>query len=168
MNDRAILVTGSSSGIGKAIVAALLEAGAQVIGVSRTKSTAFSKNTSYTDINVDIGDNISLENELRIVLADLFVLALVAASAMGLFWSYLQSSGINGWDTLFLVLFAVANIILFGGVYWSKFAHMFYKPGAAIQKNLAKADGSNDDLPMPADAPEDFGLGISREKPKHY
>ena len=55
MNDRAILVTGSSSGIGKAIVAALLEAGAQVIGVSRTKSTAFSKNTSYTDINVDIG-----------------------------------------------------------------------------------------------------------------
>ena len=70
MNDRAILVTGSSSGIGKAIVAALLEAGAKVIGVSRTKSTAFSKNTSYTDINVDIGDNISLENELRIVLAD--------------------------------------------------------------------------------------------------
>ena len=70
MNDRAILVTGSSSGIGKAIVAALLEAGAQVIGFSRTKNTAFSKNTSYTDINVDIGDNISLENELRIVLAD--------------------------------------------------------------------------------------------------
>ena len=98
----------------------------------------------------------------RIVLAD------VAASATGLIWSYLQSSGISGWDTLFLVLFAVANIILFGGVYWSKFAHMFYKPGAAKQKNLAKADGSNDDLPMPADAPEDFGLGISREKPKHY
>ena len=104
----------------------------------------------------------------RIVLADLFVLALVAASAMGLIWSFLQTSGISGWDMLFLVLFAVANIILFGGVYWSKFAHMFYKPGAAIQKNLAKADGSNDDLPMPADAPEDFGLGISREKPKHY
>ena len=104
----------------------------------------------------------------RIVLADLFVLALVAASAMGLIWSFLQTSGFYGWDMLFLVLFAVANIILFGGVYWSKFAHMFYKPGAAIQKNLAKADGSNDDLPMPADAPEDFGLGISREKPKHY
>ena len=72
------------------------------------------------------------------------------------------------YTTLFLILFAVANIILFGGVYWSKFAHMFYKPGAAIQKNLAKADGSNDDLPQPADAPEEFGLGISREKPKHY
>ena len=104
----------------------------------------------------------------RIVLADLFVLALVAASAMGLIWSFLQTSGINGWDMLFLVLFAVANIILFGGVYWSKFAHMFYKPGAAIQKNLAEADGSRDNLPPPADAPEQFGLGIKREEPKHY
>ena len=104
----------------------------------------------------------------RIIKADLFVLALVAASAMGLMWSYLQSSGISGWDTLFLVLFAVANIILFGGVYWSKFAHMFYKPGAAIQKNLAEADGSRDNLPPPADAPEQFGLGIKREQPKHY
>ena len=104
----------------------------------------------------------------RIVLADLFVLALVAASAMGLVWSFLQTSGISGWDTLFLVLFAVANIILFGGVYWSKFAHMFYKPGAAIQKNLAEADGSRDNLPPPAEAPEQFGLGIKREEPKHY
>ena len=70
MNDRTILVTGSSSGIGKAIVATLLEAGAQVIGISRTKSAAFSKNTLYTDISVDIGNNVSLENELKIVLAD--------------------------------------------------------------------------------------------------
>tara|TARA_Y100000739_G_scaffold163873_1_gene141930 strand:+ start:478 stop:1182 length:705 start_codon:yes stop_codon:yes gene_type:complete len=70
VNDRTILVTGSSSGIGKAIVATLLEAGAQVIGISRTKSAAFSKNTLYTDISVDIGNNVSLENELKIVLAD--------------------------------------------------------------------------------------------------
>ena len=39
-------------------------------------------------------------------------------------------------------------------MYWSKFAHMFYKPGAAIQKNLAEADGSRDNLPPPADAPK--------------
>ena len=45
---------------------------------------------------------------------------------------------------------------------------MFYKPGAAIQKNLAEADGARDNLPPPADAPEQFGLGIKREKPKHY
>ena len=36
------------------------------------------------------------------------------------------------------------------------------------QKNLAKADGSRDNLPPPADAPEKFGLGIEREAPKHY
>ena len=57
---------------------------------------------------------------------------------------------------------------MFGGVYWSKFAHMFYKPGAAIQKNLAEADGSRDNLPPPAEAKEQFGLGIKREQPKHY
>ena len=104
----------------------------------------------------------------RIIKADLFVLALLASSLFGLLWSFFQAKGLFGWDTLFLVLFAVSNIVLFGGVYWSKFAHMFYKPGAAIQKNLAEADGSRDNLPAPADAPEQFGLGIKREQPKHY
>ena len=104
----------------------------------------------------------------RIIQADLFVLALLASSLFGLLWSFFQANGMFGWDTLFLVLFAVSNIVLFGGVYWSKFAHMFYKPGAAIQKNLAEADGSRDNLPAPADAPEQFGLGIKREQPKHY
>ena len=106
----------------------------------------------------------------RIIKADLFVLALIATSLTGFIWSYLQSLNLEGrWDAnLFLVLFIVSNLVLFGGVYWSKFAHMFYKPGAAIQKNLAEADGSRDNLPPPADAPEQFGLGIKREKPKHY
>ena len=104
----------------------------------------------------------------RLIQADLFVLALVFSSTLGLAWSFLQFSGYNGWDTLFLGLFALSNLVLFGGVYWSKFAHMFYKPGAAIQKNLAEADGSRDNLPPPADAPEQFGLGIKREEPKHY
>ena len=104
----------------------------------------------------------------RIITADLFVLALLASSTFGLIWSYLQFNNISGWDNLFLVLFAVSNIVLFGGVYWSKFAHMFYKPGAAIQKNLAEADGSRDNLPPEADAPEQFGMGIKREAPKHY
>ena len=106
----------------------------------------------------------------RIIKADLFVLALIATSFFGLIWSYLQSLNlIDRWDDkVFLVLFIVSNLILFGGVYWSKFAHMFYKPGAAIQKNLAEADGSRDNLPPPADAPEKYGLGIKREAPKHY
>ena len=106
----------------------------------------------------------------RIIQADLFVLALIASSLFGLIWSYLQSLNLQGrWDDfVFLGLFIVANLVLFGGVYWSKFAHMFYKPGAALQKNLAEADGSRDNLPPEADAPEQFGLGIKREEPKHY
>ena len=104
----------------------------------------------------------------RIIKADLFVLALLACATFGLLWSYTQFNGQIGLSYLFLVLFVAANLILFGGVYWSKFAHMFYKPGAAIQKNLAEADGSRDNLPPPADAPEQFGLGIKREEPKHY
>ena len=106
----------------------------------------------------------------RIIKADLFVLALLACATFGLAWSYTQSLDLNNrWDDkLFLILYIISNLILFGGVYWSKFAHMFYKPGAAIQKNLAEADGSRDNLPPPADAPEQFGLGIKREEPKHY
>ena len=76
--------------------------------------------------------------------------------------------GTSGFVGEFLILYIVSNLVLFGGVYWSKFAHMFYKPGAAIQKNLAEADGSRDNLPPEADAPEQFGKGIKREEPKHY
>ena len=106
----------------------------------------------------------------RIIQADLFVLALIVSSLFGLIWSFLQSLNLsNRWDDkLFFVLFIISNLVLFGGVYWSKFAHMFYKPGAALQKNLAEADGSRDNLPPEADAPEQFGLGIKREEPKHY
>ena len=104
----------------------------------------------------------------RIIKADLFVLALLACSTFGLAWSYTQFNGQTELSFLFLALFVVSNLVLFGGVYWSKFAHMFYKPGAAIQKNLAEADGSRDNLPPEADGPEQFGLGIKREEPKHY
>ena len=104
----------------------------------------------------------------RIIKADLFVLALLACSTFGLAWSYTQFNGQVGLSFLFFALFVVSNLVLFGGVYWSKFAHMFYKPGAAIQKNLAEADGSRDNLPPPADAPEQFGLVIKREERKHY
>jgi len=104
----------------------------------------------------------------RIVRADLFVLSLIISATLGLIWSYLQSKNINGWDTLFLILFGLSNLVLFGGIYWSKFAHIFYKPGAAIQKRLAEADGSNENLPYPTDKPKQFGLGIKRDAPKHY
>ena len=104
----------------------------------------------------------------RIIQADLFVLSLVLSATFGIIWSFLQSANIFFFDTLFFVLFCLSNIVLFGGIYWSKFAHMFYKPGAAIQRNLAEADGSRDNLPEPSNKPKQFGLGIKREAPKHY
>lgn len=121
----------------------------------------------------------------RIVRADLFILSLLATALSGLIWSVLQAQGSQPWSSLFLVLFTMASIVLFGGVLWSKFAHMFFKPAAAFQKRLAKADGSLDNLPEPADrtdpatrdrhsmellkdAPLDMGLGIKREEPQHY
>ena len=106
----------------------------------------------------------------RIIKADLFVLALIASSLFALIWSYLQFLNLQDrWDDkVFLVFYIISNLVLFGGVYWSKFAHMFYKPGAALQKNLAEADGSRDNLPPESDAPKQFGLGITREDPKHY
>lgn len=121
----------------------------------------------------------------RIVRADLFILSLLATTLFGLIWSVLQGQGAQIWGSLFLALFIVASIVLFGGVIWSKFAHMFFKPAAAFQKRVAKADGSLDNLPEPADrtdpatrdrhsmallkdAPLDMGLGIERERPQHY
>ena len=104
----------------------------------------------------------------RIITADLFVLALLSCATFGLVWSFSQFYQLTGLSYLFLILYIISNLVLFGGVYWSKFAHMFYKPGAAIQKNLAEADGSRDNLPEPSDQPKQFGLGIKREAPKHY
>ncbi|MEC7832508.1 MAG: adenylyl-sulfate reductase [Pseudomonadota bacterium] len=114
--------------------------------------------------------NVSAEGHpwYHVIFADLFVLSLLATQSTALLWSYTQTIGASGLASLFLILFILSNIVLFGGVYWSKFAHMFYKPGAAIQKHLAEADGSRSNLPEPADKPKQFGLGIRREQPKNY
>ncbi len=104
----------------------------------------------------------------RIVRADLFILSLLASTTFGLIWSVLQAADLQVWSKLFFVLFIVASTVLFGGVLWSKFAHMFFKPAAAFQKRLIAADGSRENLPAPADMPEKFGLGIKRELPRHY
>ena len=104
----------------------------------------------------------------RVVSADLFVLSLLASATFGLIWSATQAAGLAGWSLLFFGLFILSSTVLFGGVLWSKFAHMFFKPAAAFQKRVAKADGSRDGLPAPADKPEQFGPGIKRLQPKNY
>ena len=123
----------------------------------------------------------------RVVRADLFILSLLATATFGLIWSALQAANVAGWQTFFFGLFILASIVLFGGVLWSKFAHMFFKPAAAFQKRVTKADGSAENLPDLPDLtdsavqerfpdipeymgknPPNMGPGIKRESPNHY
>jgi hypothetical protein len=119
----------------------------------------------------------------RLMRADLFVLSLLASATLGLVWAFLQSRGASG-AGVFFGLYIVATTLLFAGVPWSKFAHMFFKPAAAFEKRVAEANGTAENLPTqtrddPAqqqrhsmellrDAPMDMGLGIKREAPRHY
>jgi hypothetical protein len=119
----------------------------------------------------------------RVMRADLFILSLLASVALGLAWAALQAAGHPASAVVF-ALYLAATVVLFGGVYWSKFAHMFFKPAAAFDKRVSEANGTNANLPLqtrddPAqrerhsmellrDAPMDMGLGIKREAPRHY
>lgn len=128
----------------------------------------------------------------HLVRADIFILSLLTTATFALIWSFLQSSGAGavadmGWTALFFALFIISNTTLFASVYWSKFAHMFFKPAAALQKRVASADGSNLNLPADYDLtdpavharfpdipeymgknPPNMGPGIRRESPNHY
>lgn len=118
---------------------------------------------------------------------DLFVVSLLMTCTFALIWSLLQSAGVSVWSVLAFCLFILSSTVLFVGVYFSKFAHMFFKPAAAYQKRITKADGSRENLPDdydltdPAvqakfpDIPEYMGTnppymghGIKRESPNHY
>ncbi len=102
----------------------------------------------------------------RLVRADLFVVSLVLSVTLGFFWGIVQASGVAGLANLLLALYAIATIVLFVGVPWSKFSHMFYKPAAAFEKRVSNASGFRSNLPAPADKPEQFGS--AREQPRHY
>jgi hypothetical protein len=100
---------------------------------------------------------------LRLMRADLFILSLLASATAGLIWAFLQGGALG---TVFLVFYFIATTVLFGSVPWSKFAHMFFKPAAALEKRVSNASGHRSNLPAPADKPETFG--IAREQPRHY
>jgi hypothetical protein len=115
----------------------------------------------------------------RLAKADLFVLSLLASVTLGVLWAA-TGAGVG----LLFWLYIVATVVLFGGVPWSKFAHMFFKPAAAFEKRVSRADGTAENLPTQTrddpeqqrrhsmellrDAPMDMGLGIKREAPRHY
>ncbi|MCG8548000.1 MAG: adenylyl-sulfate reductase [Alphaproteobacteria bacterium] len=101
----------------------------------------------------------------RVVRADLFILSLLGSVTFGLIWAFLQAAGSPG-TGLFLTLYLIASTVLFGSVPWSKFAHMFFKPAAALQKRVENANGSRNNLPGPADKPATFG--DPSQLPRHY
>ena len=118
----------------------------------------------------------------KLVRADLFILSLLMTTTFALVWSVTRGAG--AWNTLFFAIFILASTMLFGTVLWSKFAHMFFKPAAAFEKRLSKANGTAANLPtlsrddpeqqkrhsmeLLRDAPMNMGLGIKREPPRHY
>ena len=126
-------------------------------------------------IRVDVAAEGS--SPLRVIHADLFILSLLASVTLALLWAWL------GGMVLF-ALYILATTVLFAGVPWSKFAHMFFKPAAAFEKRVSEANGTHENLPtltrddpeqrerhsmeLLKDAPMDMGLGIKREAPRHY
>ena len=117
---------------------------------------------------------------LRVVRADLFILSLLASVTLGVLWAWM-GGGRNG---VLFWLYLLATVVLFGGVPWSKFAHMFFKPAAAFEKRISRANGTAENLPTQTrddpeqqarhsmellrNAPMDMGLGIKREAPRHF
>jgi hypothetical protein len=124
------------------------------------------------------------QSPLRLMRADLFIVTLVLSATFGLIWAWLQTAGSTGWARVFLGLYLIATTVLFAGIPWSKFSHMFFKPAAAFEKRLSKANGTAQNLPtlsrddpqqqkrhsmeLLQKAPMRMGLGIKREAPRHY
>ena len=116
---------------------------------------------------------------LRVMHADLFILSLLASVTLGLICAVA-----GGGTGVLFALYIVATTVLFAGVPWSKFAHMFFKPAAAFEKRVSKANGTAQNLPtltrddpeqqkrhsmeLLQNAPMNMGLGIKREPPNHY
>ena len=114
---------------------------------------------------------------------DIFIVGLITTPTFALIWSWTGGA----LSTAGLVLFIISATVLFSTVFWSKFAHMFFKPAAAYQKKCVRADGSNENLPADYDLtdpalqakypdipeymgtnPPNMGAGINREAPRHF
>lgn len=68
MAFKSALVTGSSSGIGKAITALLLQNGIKVIGLARDHSKFIPQQSNYYPITVDLSDILNLEKKIQNIL----------------------------------------------------------------------------------------------------
>ena len=68
LNERKILVTGSSSGIGQAITSQLLKAEVNVIGIARNHEKFQPKTSKYSTYNLDVSDIKSLSKKFSQIL----------------------------------------------------------------------------------------------------
>ena len=170
----AILVFGFPTTTGPPFVCPLWGAGALLV--------CFGGYCFWFFIRVDVAAEGN--TPFRLEQADLFIVSLLASMTFGLIWAWQQWSGnaIAAW--IFLALYLIATTILFGSIPWSKFSHMFFKPAAAFEKRVSKANGSAQNLPMQTrddpeqrkrhsmellvNAPMRMGLGIMREAPRHF
>lgn len=105
-------------------------------------------------------------SSLRFVRADLFIVALVMSATFGLVWAFVQTAGATVLATVFLTLYLISTTVLFGSIPWSKFAHMFFKPAAALQKRVAEGNGTRRNLPVAASTPSTYGSAL--QQPRHY
>lgn len=103
---------------------------------------------------------------LRVVRADLFILSLLASATFALIWARVQAAGDRASANVFFGIYLLSSTVLFASVPWSKFAHMFYKPAAALQRRIEQANGFRANLPAPADRPAT--LGSARRRPHNY
>jgi hypothetical protein len=85
----------------------------------------------------------------RLVRADLFIVSMLASVTFALIWEIVQSAGNLTATKIFFGIYLFCTTVLFVSVPWSKFAHMFYKPAAALQRRVEEANGSSN-LPEPA------------------
>ena len=137
----------------------------------------------WFSIRVDVASEGVKWYNLR--LADLFIVSCLMMATFALLWSATLGGGTL--NTLFFAAFILASTTLFSTVMWSKFAHMFFKPAAAYQKRVTRADESRENLPADFDLtdpavqakfpdipeymgtnPPNMGAGIRRERANHY
>ena len=70
MKDKCFLVTGSSSGIGRAISIKLLDSGAKVIGIARNHSKFKLEHKNYLNYSIDLSKFNNLEKIIKKIIQD--------------------------------------------------------------------------------------------------
>ena len=90
------------------------------------------------------------DSPLKLIRADLFIFSLISGVTFAILMEIVEIAQNTIATGVLFAFYIFFTTILFVTIPWSKFSHMFYKPGVAIQRRLEEASGSSD-LPSPAD-----------------